>query len=204
MSHNRPTVASPYTPPAAPASSGAAHAVRGSLPKRAGDLDVAEVRGSGDRTARHRRGVPGPGPRGPDDGPDGACRRRRAIDASRTAGPARPGRFRLRAVRGSAPSADPESVPSEETLNMGAVSHLHGLFQQPGGGQQAGPDSLPTPSQRPTPTGRLLVAEALPSRRSPPRALKNVQSAALVAALLVFTAACSRPAQQGAFERPPA
>jgi membrane fusion protein, multidrug efflux system len=85
-------------------------------------------------------------------------------------------------------------------VNLEAVQQLHGLRQQPGGGQQAGPDSLPTPSQRPFPTGRLVVAEALPSRRRPPRAPR----AALLAALLVSAAACSRTAQPAAFERPPA
>lgn len=87
-------------------------------------------------------------------------------------------------------------------MKLEAVSQLHGLCLQPGAGQQAGPDSLPTPSQRPTPPGRLLAAEALPSRRRPPRAFSAV-SAALLAALAALTASCSRP-EPPAFERPPA
>ena len=80
------------------------------------------------------------------------------------------------------------------------MPQLHGLIHTPGAGHQAGPDSLPTPSQRPTPTGRLCAAEAPPSRRRPPRAL----SAALLAAFAALLAGCSREAPAAAFERPPA
>src|SRR5262245_19345111 len=166
----------------------------------AGDRDVAEVCGSGDRTACHRRGLPRAFPRRPDDGPGRATRRRRAVDARRTAGPAGPRLGSLRAVRGSAGPANPEGLPLEDFVNREAVPQLHGLNYMPGAGHQAGPASLPTPSQRPTTTGRLCAAEAPPSQPRPPRPPRF----AVLPAPAALLAACSKPAAPAAFERPPA